>query len=351
MLVLALRFLLVAVFAVAAVAKLRDREGTAGTLGEFGVPARLRAAGALALPLCELVAAGLLIAQPTARVGAVLALALLLVFVAAVSRSLARGEQPDCNCFGGVHSAPVSRLTLVRNLALAVVAAAVALAGPGESLAALDGGTVLAVAAALAGALLLGLTWFSWQLFQQNGRLLIRVRALEEAGPPRAAAGSRLPGPPEAVRGLPEGELAPDLVLATADGAPRSILELIGAAPTPLALVFSDPACGGCAELTKRLPALRDELAGVLEPVLVTREAGPHADAAAAAGLTVLVQEDREAIVAFAIGAVPAAILLDARGRIATAPAIGEAAVEQLLLGARPARDFLEVVNVAGELR
>jgi len=347
-LVLALRLLLAAVFAVAAVAKLRDREGTASTLGEFGVPARLRTTGALALPLAELVAAGLLIALPTARVGALLALALLLVFVAAVSRALARGERPDCNCFGGVHSAPVSRLTLVRNVTLAAVAAAVAVAGPGESLAALDGGTVLAVAAALAGALLLGLTWFSWELFQQNGRLLLRVRALEEATTPGAAAGSRLPGPPEAVRGLPAGELAPDLVMATADGAPRSILELAGAAPAPLALVFSDPACGGCVELTKRLPALREALDGVLEPILVTREAGPHAEAAAAAGLPVLVQEDREAIVAFAIGAVPAAVLLDASGRIASAPAIGDVAVEELLLGARPAPDFLEVVNVAG---
>ena len=347
MLVLALRLLLAAVFAVAGVAKLRDREGTRRSLGEFGVPATFRGFGALALPVAELGAAALLVPEPTVRIGALLALALLLVFVAAVARSLARGEQPDCNCFGGVHSAPVSQLTLVRNLALAAAAAAVAVAGPGESLGALDGGTVLAVAAALAGALLLGLTWFSGQLFQQNGRLLVRVRALEEA---RSGAIPAAPPQPPRVGGLPQGELVPDLVLDTPDGASRSLREL-AQIQRPIALVFSDPACGGCAALTERLPALREELDGVLEPILVTREMGLHADTAAAGGLTVLVQEDREALVAFAVGAVPAAVLVDARGRIASETAVGEVAVEELLLGARPAPDFLEVVKVAGEMR
>ncbi len=344
MLALIARLLLAAVFAVAALAKLRDREGTRGSLGDFGLPARLTGFGALALPVAELAAAALLIPEPTARIGALLALALLLAFTAAVARSLARGEQPDCNCFGGVHSAPVSRLTLVRNVALAAVAAAVAVAGPGESLAAIDGGTVLVVAAALAGALLLGLTWFSWQLFQQNGRLLVRVRALEEASHPVAPSSPR-------VGGLPEGELVPDLVLASPDGSSRSLRDLARLGRPPIAVVFSDPACGGCKPLTEQLPALREELDGVLEPVLVTREPGRHTDVAVASGLTVLVQEDREALVAFAIGAVPAAVLIDGEGRVASGTAIGPDAVEELLRGARSAPDALEVVQVTGGVR
>ena len=67
--------------------------------------------------------------------------------------------------------------------------------------------------------------------------------------------------------------------------------------------------------------------------------------------MTVLIQEDREALVAFAVKAVPAGVLLDAQGRIASETALGEVAVEELLLGARSASSPLEVVQVAGGVR
>lgn len=350
MILLLARLLLAAIFAVAGAAKLLDLAATRRTLAEFGMPERVTPAAAVALPLVELATAALLIPAATGTAGALLGLALLLVFVAVVARSLRRGETPDCNCFGGVHSSPVGPSTLVRNMLLAAVAAAVAFAGPGEGLGALDGASVLAAAAALAGALLLGLTWFSWQLFQQNGRLLVRVRALEEATSAAGTLpGADLPAPP-ATGGLPQGELAPDLTLATPGGGVRSVLDLARMGRPPIALVFSDPACRGCRGLTERLPDLREELGGVLEPVLVTREAGPHADAAAASGLTVLVQEDREALFAFALGAVPAAVVLDAEGRVASETAVGPDAVEELLRSTVPV-PALEVVQATGGVR
>ena len=343
MILLVARLLLAAVFALAAVGKLTDREGTRRSLAEFGVPNGFLAAAAIALPVVELAAAGLLIPAATARLGGLLALALLLIFSAVVGRALARDERPDCNCFGGLNSAPVGRSTLVRNLALAVLAALVVVAGPGRGLESLDGGTVLAVAGAAAGCLLLGLTWFGWQLFKQNGRLLARVRALEEA------TGTAAPHPP-AVGGLDEGEPAPDLSLATPDGDRRTVSELTAIGAPPIALVFSDPACGGCTALTERLPELRRELEGVVGPVLVTRGHGPHVDAAAAQGLPVLIQEDREALFAFAIGAIPAAVLIDAEGRVASRTAIGEDAVMDLLHGSSPI-PALDVLRVTGPAR
>jgi membrane protease YdiL (CAAX protease family) len=178
-----------------------------------------------------LVAAALLIPSPTARAGAILALVLLAAFTAVVGRALARGEQPDCNCFGAVRSEPISRWTLVRNLLLGAVAAALIATGPGTSLAALDGGTAVAIAGAAAGLLLLGLTWFTWELFKQNGRLLARVRALEEtAGAPPSFT---LPGPPDKIGGLAIGDLVPDLALATVDGGSLSVREVATAAPVP----------------------------------------------------------------------------------------------------------------------
>jgi uncharacterized membrane protein YphA (DoxX/SURF4 family) len=334
------RIFLAAVFALAGAAKLRRRDETEETLGQFGVPERLRPAAAIGLPVAELVIAAGLVPTASARWAALAGLILLAAFSVAVARVLLSGERVDCNCFGALHSAPVGPWTLVRNLAFAALAAVLVAAGPGKSLGALDGTTVLAVAASLAGALLLGLTWFTWQLFKQNGRLLVRVRALEEAG--RAPVIPPIPGPPEAVGGLPEGELAPDLVLATPDGDSRSVRELAQKARAPVALLFSDPACRGCKALTDKLPRLRAELDGILELVLVTREGD---------GPSVLIQEDREALVAFAIGAVPAAVLLDGEGRVASGTAIGDIAVEELLLGARPAAVALEVVQTAGGVR
>ena len=109
------------VFAVAAVAKLADRAGTQATLVEFGLRDRFAATGAVALPVAELAIAVLLLPAATARWGGIAAAATLLVFSAAIARSLARGEQPDCNCFGQIHSAPIGRGSLIRNVALATV--------------------------------------------------------------------------------------------------------------------------------------------------------------------------------------------------------------------------------------
>jgi hypothetical protein len=67
-------------------------------------------------------------------------------------------------------------------------------------------------------------------------------------------------------------------------------------------------------------------------------------------GLTVLVQEDREALFAFAVGAVPAAVLVDGEGRVASRTAVGEEAVEELLRGAHQAPE-LELIEVTGGAR
>lgn len=339
---LALRLALAALFALAAIAKLRDVAATRRAVTEFGLPAAAAAPAAWALPALELAAAGLLVPAATAPAGALLALALLLLFVIAIALALSRGRRPECNCFGAVHSEPAGPLTLARNLALAALAALLAAAGPGESLAGLQGATVAAVAASLGGAVLLGLVWFSWQLFQQNGRLLARVRALEEvtglAEPERPLGG-----------GLPLGSPLPDLVLAARDGSPRSLAELVRPGTT-LALVFADPGCGGCRELAARLPALREELGGAFEPVLVSR-GGDDYGAEVLAFVDVLAQRDREALAAFRVAAVPAAVLVDDRGLIASEPAIGPREVERLLrtLAGRPPE--LELVEVIGGMR
>ena len=114
------RFVTAAIFVVAGGAKLADRSGTRRALGDFGVPERLTVPGALALPLLELSASVLLILEPTAWIGGVMALALMAIFTAAIGAQLGRGRHPECHCFGRLTPEPVSALTMWRNVLLAV---------------------------------------------------------------------------------------------------------------------------------------------------------------------------------------------------------------------------------------
>ena len=171
-LVLIARCALAAVFAIAAIAKLVDLASFRATLDDFGVPPLAARVGAVGVPLVELAIAALLVPAGTAVAAAIAALVLLAGFCLAIVRILRRGEAPDCGCFGARPS-PVGHSTLARNAGLGGVAAVIAAAGPGPVLAA-------PTVAVLIGAAFAAQAWFSWQLFRQHGRLLERVRALEE---------------------------------------------------------------------------------------------------------------------------------------------------------------------------
>jgi hypothetical protein len=183
------RLLLSAVFLVAAVGKLADRQGSREVIADFGVPKVLAAPVALVLPFVELAISFLLVPDATSRWGAAAALGMLLLFIAGMAISLARGRQPDCHCFGQLSSAPVGRSTLLRNGALAGVAALVLWYGGRSpeiaSISATVGsnaaGWVALVVALVALALAAIEAWFILNLLTQQGRLLLRVDALEVA--------------------------------------------------------------------------------------------------------------------------------------------------------------------------
>jgi uncharacterized membrane protein YphA (DoxX/SURF4 family) len=123
------RLVLAAVFATAAIAKLRAPERTAETLADFRIPRAAIPFATYALPLAELAIAVLLIPAATAPAAALAAAVLLALFSTAITRVLARGEEVDCNCFGVVSFRQVDRATLARDLALFALAAFVAISG------------------------------------------------------------------------------------------------------------------------------------------------------------------------------------------------------------------------------
>ncbi len=191
---LATRILLSAVFLVAGVAMLVDRDGTRRALVEFGVFEPLAGPFGWTLPWAELLAGFALLLVPGAWYGAVIALGLLAIFIAGIGINLARGRAPDCHCFGQLHSAPVGWSTLVRNIALAFLAAFVVWNGPahvGPStiawIADLTLPQRLAAGSAAALALLAMQGFLLVQILRQQGRLLLRLEALELGAQPQAA--------------------------------------------------------------------------------------------------------------------------------------------------------------------
>jgi Methylamine utilisation protein MauE len=157
------------------------------------------------------------------------ALALLLAFVAGIGLNLARRRKPDCHCFGQLHSAPAGWRTLARNEALAAIAGLLVWQGWEGYVGPSALGWIVALSSTrllgLAGGLLvLGLLaaqwWFLLHLLRQNGRLLVRLEALESS----IAAGSVIPSqdgaPDQPAEGLPVGAQAPSSISKTCTGRP-----------------------------------------------------------------------------------------------------------------------------------
>jgi peroxiredoxin len=323
--VVSARVLLALVFGVAGLAKLADRTGSRQALRDFGLPGWLANPVGVLLPLVELGVAVALLPAVSAWWGAVAATALLVVFVVGMGVSLLRGRRPACHCFGQLHSAPVGGATLVRNLVLAAVAAGVVLSGSsgvgvGPSTVAWVGGLAPGERAVLVGGLLLlgllaGEAWVLVQLVAQNGRLLVKLDALEarlDVGSPAAVSvPAAAPAP-----GLPVGSPAPDFSLPGLYGETLT-LGALRAAGQPLLLVFMDPDCGPCNALLPEVGRWQREQAGQFALAVVSRgTVEANRPKSAEHGLSrVLLQQDREVAERYQVSGTPSAVLVPARGK------------------------------------
>lgn len=326
---LILRLLLAATFAIAGVAKLADLAGSRQSLAGFGVPASLVRPLAWLLPAAELTGAVALIPLASAWYGASGVLALLCFFMAGIGISLARGRRPDCHCFGQLHSAPIGWKTLARNGVLAAMAALVVAHGPASpgagvvsSLAAFS--PLQAIVLALAG-LAAFQSWSLFHLLRQNGRLMLRLEALES----RLGAGA---GPLPA--GLPVDSPAPDFSLPGLDGE-MVTLNMLHDKGRPVLLLFTEPACGACDLLLPEVARWQHDHADRLFIVPISR-GSVEANLAKNNKHNVqhtLLQIDREIAKAYQADLTPAAVLVTS-GRIASPVATGVEDIRGLVVRA-----------------
>ena len=345
------RLLLAAVFAVAGAAKLADLPGSRAAIAGFGVPDRLAAPLGTILPCVELAIAALLLPAETATAAGFAAFALLILFSVGISASMARGEAPECHCFGQLHSKPAGAQTLARNLILAVVAAFVGFAGasaqPGiwESAEGLDAGTWAALGGGLALVLVLGSNVAALlSLLRRNGVLLLRVETLEAA---LMEHNVPIPDPPDREgKGLPVGSAAPEFELASIDGGAITLTSLLSGG-RPALLVFTSPRCGPCEGLMPKVAAWQRELVADLNvAVLADGDREENQAKLQEHGLrNVLIQEQTDVAERYVARATPSALLVSADGRIASALAAGGDSISALVAASTNSHAKLEVVR------
>jgi uncharacterized membrane protein YphA (DoxX/SURF4 family) len=314
--VLVLRACLALVFMAAAFGKLRDLPGSRRAVESFGVPRQLVGVTAIVLPCAESIIAIALLVQQTAQASSLAALLLLAIFVAAIGRLIHRGIAAECHCFGQLHSSAAGWPTLLRNLALAAVAGAVVVAGPGRSIASLSG----------EGAGLLATSLTSVVLAVAVASLWRENRAL------RARRGSS--GQP--VEGLPKGTVVPDLMLRSLDDSPVSVRNSLVPGKSAV-LVQVGLGCAPCHDLMPELVRWNTVLSEELTIIIVSSgelEAN-RAFAAQFEASGLLVSPDGEFGAAFQLDITPSAVRIDGRGRVAALPALGAGAIEALVRSVR----------------
>jgi len=323
------RIALAGVFLVAALTKVADLTRTREAFTGLGVPRAVVPAAAILVPLAELAVAIALIPSATAASAAVAALVLLAAFTALVAVAVARGTEAECHCFGNVSSRPVGPGTLVRNVALLAMAGFVAAGGAGTSATAwvADLTTTEAVLASVCFVLALGVAFnaaFLFQLFRQNGRIWAELDALGssggQAGPPAVSI----------------GEPAPPLAALDLAGRPVDLGDLLDRLPIPatrLMLVFASADCPACDPLLPEVGTRQRDEDAELQLALIAL--GSHDDVAAKCsehGIeSAMVIEDVEAPRPYGINGFPGAVIVDLDARVASRPAVGRVAVEELL--------------------
>ena len=336
------RLILAAVFAVAGIAKLFDRAGSEKAMVDFGAPESLAKPLGVLLPIVEIAAAVLLLPLVTAWFGGGLALVLLLAFVGGIVYNMARGNAPDCHCFGQIHSEPVGWSVLIRNLILTAIAGFVVFAGrenAGTSafvwLETLSNAERMQLVFNLAFVGLLIAAVVSLRKVLTNQIILQRqIEILEltanDGGERREVERKNVRKP---AAGLPVGAVAPDFAAADQNGRQISIEHLMMRAQ-PILMFFVSPTCQPCQALVPKIAEWQTEFAGKL--TIVFASSGAAADnqkkfAALPTEPTILLQNDNEIAKLFRATWTPGAILMNSDGTIGSALATGDAQILELI--------------------
>ncbi|WP_315241350.1 MauE/DoxX family redox-associated membrane protein [Rothia aeria] len=315
--------ILVVTLTASGIAKAKDPSSTVEGILNLGLdsvaPLKLTPA---VLPWAELVlAVGLLFAPgPLFPVFAIASCALMVFYLVVIARALATGRTEGCNCFGKKSAAPVSRYTLIRNIALTiagiltVVASFVGGKAVVYELVGLNGsGWLWAVGAAL-----IALTLWAIQ----------RGESLAEPAPdiPEVVLPSAADESEDYVR-VP----IPYASIYTTDGRVTTLRDM--SRVQARVLFFASPTCGSCTPILKTIPWWQKLLPQLgLHPVFSSEEKirQAHKLEKLDEGVEALVDPKHAAMHNFGRGT-PMAVILGSDGMLAGGPVAGTSDVKQLM--------------------
>lgn len=329
---LIIRLVLFGVLAVAGISKLLDPVGSAKAMREFGTPEEFTKFFAYALPFAEIVFAVCLLFTSMSWVGAVGALILLLTFIGGMIWQIAQGRAPDCHCFGQIHSEPVGKKSLVRNIVFAVLAIVLIAFGRNSQGLELANNTsgmlqmLLILSLVILGIVLLG---FLIKLTDQQNEIVRRLGLLEFASGDIEAVERNHAGDPS--DGLPIGAPLPDFAIPGLDGRIVQFEHLL-ADKKPFLFLFVGAQCAPCETLMPEFREWETELKDKLKFVFVSHgDVDINRAKFADARRTVLVEAKREFANLVNAKWTPTALFVDSDGNIASHIAAGDIAIRRLV--------------------
>lgn len=346
---LAVRLFLFGVFALAGVGKLLDLEGSKKAVRGFGAPEGLAATLGVLLPIVELTVAGTLLFITTSWSGAIAGLALLAVFIGGMVYQMAKGNAPDCHCFGQIHSEPVSKKSLIRNVVFALLAAVLVATGQERQGTDLVNGKVDGmqlilgiIIVALVAAVLLYLKHIS----EQQALILRRIDLLETISREGLPVERSNAGNPDDA--LPIGTPFPDFELPDINGRIVAFEHLLAEA-RPLLFFFVGPNCVPCKALLPEIEEWQDEFGERLNIVFVSSgKADENNDKFGGSRIKrVVLQKGREVAEFVNARWTPTALFVGADGLIASRPAVGDNAIRDLVGKIRAENLEAEFVYIA----
>lgn len=332
---LLIRIFLAAIFLVAGVGKLLDLKGSEKAVKDFGTPDEFAKFFSIALPFAEIVFGLCLLFTSMSWTGAIGATILLLTFTGGMIAQMAQGNAPDCHCFGAIHSEPVSKKSLTRNIifaALSIFLIAQGRENQGLGFSDLRDEMAIQLFLGLATIGLLGaVVYFLKKITEQQTQIIRRIELLEIISHEGGGETKRedVSNPHE---GLPIGAPAPDFAAQDLSGKIVSFDSLL-VKNKPMILFFGSPSCIPCQTLLPEIENWQDDLKDKVNFVFISK--GTEKENAEKFGggkfKQILLQKDSEISELFKAAWTPTAVLINADGNIASAIAAGDTAIRSLI--------------------
>jgi len=334
------RLILAAIFALAAIGKFLDLKGSEKAVKDFGVPEELAKPFSIALPIAEIIIAVLLLPVTTAWIGAIGAFFLLLTFIGGMIWQMAKGNAPDCHCFGQIHSEPVSAKSLIRNAVFAFLAFILVLQGSENQGASIfdvsnnnSEGNVMSLILGLATVGLLAATVFYLKRISEQQTLIMRrIEVLELTASDGSSREIEPENLPSADNNLPIGSPAPDFVSRDINGKAVAF-ENFFAYGKPLLLFFVSPTCSPCEALMPEIESWQNDLKERITFIFISKgEAKENLEKFGGKNFKqILLQKDKEVSELFGAQWTPTVLLINADRGIASRAAVGDKGIRELI--------------------